>query len=40
MEAKGGGASKKDPKMQGSHPVHQMMIFEEMVHKEVNFLKT
>ena len=40
MEGKGGGATKKDPKMQGTHPVHQMMIFEEMVHKEVTFLKT
>jgi hypothetical protein len=41
MEAKAvGGTSKKDPKPQGANPVHQMMIFEEKVNKETNFLRS
>ena len=36
MEGKA-ASTKKDPKVQGLHPVHQMMIYEEKVHKEVAF---
>ena len=36
-----GGAAKhhegKEPKGGAKNPIHQMMIFEEMVHKEVAF---
>ena len=35
----GGGASGKAGS-QPKNPVHQMMVFEEMVHKEVAFQKT
>ena len=34
-----GGAKKEDKNAHLKNPVHQMMIFEEKVHKEVKFLK-